>query len=214
MLFAVGLTVLVGSWARGWRAVAASALAPVFLTAASQLAPGNTYAVTNDLAYFALVMIGAPILAGRVMADRRRITASLAAEHRRSVARRDLAAAAASAEERLRLAAGLDAAVSARLAQIIGQAAELPVAAGSDPQRELAQLSAIERSARATLEDIRHLLGTLRRDEEPEARHATPPQASSRPRTVRRFGRAGSSAPPLRWVLQSRPQAPSPPSSS
>jgi signal transduction histidine kinase len=155
-----------GAHARGAGLAAGLALGVAGLTLASRLDPANEYSVLDDLVWFAAFMVGAPALAGRLLASRARLLADLRGRTARLERERESAAEAARLEERDRLAGELHDALAHRIGEIALQAAGAERVAARDPGRALEALEQIEATARAGLSDIREVLGVLRRGDE------------------------------------------------
>lgn len=165
------LVVIVGAFSLGaharapWRAVVGVVVATAGMALANQLDPNVTYSAIDDLAFFAMILT-APAIVGYLL--RRR--GQLAVELRRRVeelrAARAEEGVAAAAEERASVALGLHDALAHRIAEISLQAAGAQRLAGEDPARARRALAAIEDAARAALDDIRTVIGVLRRGED------------------------------------------------
>jgi len=154
---------LAGRWtASAVRVAAVAAVAVVAMTTANQIAPEQTYSALDDLVFFALAL-GTPTLIGRMLRLRAGSIRELAARAEALRAVRAAEAAAAVAEERARLAIGVHDALAQRIGEIALQAAGAQRLAGREPARALAALARIEATARAALEDIRQVVGVLRR---------------------------------------------------
>jgi signal transduction histidine kinase len=153
--------------------VAGAAFAAAALTAANQLA-GEDYSVLDDLVFFTLIL-GAPTTFGVLLRRRAEQSAERAARAATLRERLAEAAAASVAEERAHVAIGVHDAVAHRVGEISLQAAGAARVADSDPQRARVALASIEAGARAALEDIREVIGVLRRDEAEPVPAAGPP---------------------------------------
>ena len=147
------------------RAAAGTAVAVGAGTLANQIAPGVEYPPLDDLVFFALVL-GAPAVVGQLLRRRADLIAELDARAGALRAAREDAAAAATAEERARLAIGVHDALAHRVGEITLQAAGAQRVAGEEPGRALAALARIEAAARGALDDIRGVIGVLRAGDE------------------------------------------------
>ena len=107
----------------------------------------------------ALSAVAAPAVAGRVVRHLRELNAQLRHE-------RELAERAAVVEERSRIARELHDVVAHGISVIAIQADAAEAALERDPELARAPLAAIRRSAKASLEEMRHLLGVLREGDE------------------------------------------------
>lgn len=148
-----------------WRVATGVAVAVGGLTAANQLEPDLTYSALDDLVFFALFATATAVF-GRLLGRRAELVAELRERTTALRAARAEEAAAAAAEERARLAVGLHDALAHRIAAISLQAAGAERVAARDPARSREALARIESGARAALDDIRSLIGALRRGEE------------------------------------------------
>jgi signal transduction histidine kinase len=147
----------------GWSIAAAG------LTLANQLDTSTGFSALNDLAFFA-GLVGAPIVLGHVLGAR---SAQIRELHERTellVAEQGIVVAAARAEERSRIAREVHAAIAQRIGEIALQAAGAERIATSDGERALEALAHVESTARASLDEIRQVIGVLR--EPPVGRHA------------------------------------------
>src|ERR687891_848279 len=125
------------------RAAAGTAVAVGAGTLANQIAPGVDYPPLDDLVFFALVL-GAPAVVGQLLRRRADLIAELDARAGALRAAREDAAAAATAQERARLAIGVHDALAHRVGEITLQAAGAQRVAGEEPGRALAVPARIE----------------------------------------------------------------------
>jgi len=164
------LAVVVACFALGahaaapWRAAVGGAVAAAGMTLGNQLGAGDEYPVLDDLAFFA-ILCGAPLLVGHALGRRAELVARLDERTRALRAAREEQSAAALAEERALLAIALNEALAHRVGEMSLQAAGAERLAAGDPARAREALAAIERTARAALDDIREVIGVLRREE-------------------------------------------------
>src|SRR5919109_749644 len=113
-----------------------------------------------------VLLVGAPILVGRVLRHRARLNRTLV-EKRRLLERERLEGAAVAAEEeRTRIAGELHDVVAHALSAMVVQASGARRLAERDPARAGDAFLAVERSGREALTEIRGLLGVLRREDE------------------------------------------------
>jgi signal transduction histidine kinase len=123
---------------------------------------------------FALI-IGAAWLLGYFVGDRHVYAARLEERTAELEQAREELARRAVAEERLRLARELHDVVAHSMSVIAVQSGVGAHVAESRPEEVGKALSAIEATSRATLEELRRLLGVLRQDSEPQASLAPVP---------------------------------------
>jgi len=165
----LGVAILVAVYsvaAYGDRWVSLAGLAAAELgSAAVQLTPGRFQAptpVSNAL------VIGAAWLLGYFVGVRRAYTTQLERTAELEQAREELARRAVT-EERLRLARELHDVVAHAMSVIAVQSGVGAHVANTQPQEAAKALAAIEATSRAALEELRRLLGVLRRrDSEPQ----------------------------------------------
>ena len=203
---------LLGRFARSAGVVAAgAAAATAAMTAANQLDPDLAYTPLDDLVFFAL-LVGTPAVLGHLLRRRADTISALAAHTDALRAMRDEEAAAAAAEERARLALALHDAVAQRVGDMSIQAAGAERVAGESPARARAALERIEAGARAALDDIRSLIGVLRRGDDDlglaphRAPQAAPLGLAPQPdaHTARREGPVGDASPAAPGLLARR----------
>jgi signal transduction histidine kinase len=144
---------------------------------------------TNYILTAAAVIFGV-VLLGRVLRNRATLNKTLRDKARRLEAERAERAAAATGEERTRIAGELHDVVAHALSAMVVQASGARRLAERDPARAGHAFLAVETSGREALTEIRRLLGVLRREDE---ELALAPQPSLRHVTslVRRFEAAG-----------------------
>jgi len=114
----------------------------------------------------AVLIVGAPILIGRVLRHRARLNRTLVEKTRRLERERMESAASAAEEERTRIAGELHDVVAHALSAMVVQASGARRLAERDPQRAGEAFLAVEQSGREALTEIRRLLGVLRREDE------------------------------------------------
>lgn len=105
---------------------------------------------------------------------------------------RDQAAEARRAvvEERARIARELHDVVAHRVSLMTVQAGAAKTVAADDPQRAIQAMAAVEQAGRQALDELRHLLGVLRPEDEGESL-APQPGIADVPRLVDQFAQAG-----------------------
>lgn len=124
----------------------------------------------NDDAASFVFTVGAivfgPALLGRVLRNRAALNRTLHDKARRLQRERAQRTAAAAGEERTRIAGELHDVVAHALSAMVVQAAGARRLADRDPARAADAFLAVETSGREALDEIRRLLGVLRRDDE------------------------------------------------
>jgi signal transduction histidine kinase len=111
-----------------------------------------------------LVIVAAPVLAGRLLRDRARLAKALHAASGEEDAERW--ADQAVAEERTRIAAELHDVVARALRRMVVDADGAAAAVDADPGRAALAFAAVEQTGRDALAEIRRLLGVLRREDD------------------------------------------------
>jgi signal transduction histidine kinase len=111
-----------------------------------------------------LVIVAAPVLAGRLLRDRARLAKALHAAAGEEDAERW--AGQAVAEERTRIAAELHDVVARALRRMVVDADGAAAAVDADPGRAALAFAAVEQTGRDALAEIRRLLGVLRREDD------------------------------------------------
>jgi signal transduction histidine kinase len=128
----------------------------------------------SDLLFLATIMVGGPVLLGRLVRDRSRLGRALRAKAAALEEERAASSAAAVSEERARIAAELHDMVSSALASMVGQSETAERLARGDPDGAEAALESIETTGREALAEIRLLLGVLRREDDEAALEPLP----------------------------------------
>jgi signal transduction histidine kinase len=120
----------------------------------------------DDFVWAATVLIGGPVLLGRLVRSRMRLNQAL--RERAEAVERDRAVrtAGAVADERRRIAGELHHLVKDALESMVGQAAAAERLARSKPELAERAFASVEVRGREALDEIRRLLGVLRRDDE------------------------------------------------
>ena len=114
----------------------------------------------------AALVVGGPVVAGRLVAHQRRQTALLEELTGRLVQERAMAERAAVAEERSRIARELHDVIGHEVTVIALQAGAAAAALAKAPERAAAPVEAIRRSAVEALTEMRRVVGMLRGAEE------------------------------------------------
>lgn len=152
------------------------------LALANQVSAPEEYPLWNDVVFFAVVL-GAPALVGRAVAERARQLREVTARTDQLQRQRADERRTARLEEQARVEAGVQHAVLQRMGAIALQATGAERAATTDPGRAQQALVALECSARAALDELRAVLGSLRAPE-PEPPQTEPVTAAAVPTRV------------------------------
>jgi signal transduction histidine kinase len=128
----------------------------------------------GDVLFLSTIMVGGPVLLGRLVRDRSRLGRALRAKAAALEAERAARSAAAVSEERARIAGELHEMVSTALAAMVERSETAERLARSDPDAAEAALEAIESTGREALSEIRLLLGVLRREDDEAALEPLP----------------------------------------
>jgi signal transduction histidine kinase len=165
------VAILVAVYSAGRYVAGAKALAGAALAVAAVAATRIAFDPAVDgpgPAVVTVIAVALPFLVGRWAHGQNRLQRELEARALRRERERERDARDAAEEERMRIAADLQAAIADRLAEIVRRARELPGHLGREDHaaaREL--LGAIADTARESLADVRRVLGILRRDDQP-----------------------------------------------
>lgn len=173
--FAVMLTVLGAASVtenRRFAAVAATTLAWAVAAALTESTDGGT---VDDLVWAICAMAGLPLLLGRLFGGRVRLNLALFDKTQRLERDRGRQAAQAVADERARIAGELHDVIAHALSGMVVQATAARRLVDGDPDRARAAFGAVEQAGREALDEMRRLLGVLRRD---DAELALAPQPS------------------------------------
>lgn len=154
----------------------------IALALANQVSAPEEYPLWNDVVFFAVVL-GAPALVGRAVAERARQLREVTARTDQLQRQRADERRTARLEEQARVEAGVQHAVLQRMGAIALQATGAERAATTDPGRAQQALVALECSARAALDELRAVLGSLRAPE-PEPPQTEPVTAAAVPTRV------------------------------
>jgi signal transduction histidine kinase len=128
----------------------------------------------SDVLFLATIMVGGPVLLGRLVRDRSRLGRALRAKAAALEEEHAARSAAAVSEERARIAVELHEMVSTALASMVDESATAERLARSDPDAAEAALESIELTGREALGEIRLLLGVLRREDDAAALEPLP----------------------------------------
>jgi signal transduction histidine kinase len=152
----------IGANLEGHRLIAGVAWLVALVTAMAILDPTSDDGL--NLIWGWLVIVAAPVLAGRLLRDRARLARSL-----RAAASEDDAeawAAQAVAQERSRIAAELHEVVARALRRMVVDADGAAALVDAEPARAPLAFAAVEQTGRDALAEIRRLLGVLRREDD------------------------------------------------
>ena len=152
----------IGANLEGRRLTVGVAWLVVLVTIMSVLDPGSDDGL--NLLWGWLVIVAAPVLAGRLLRDRARLARSLRAAASGEDA--EAWAAQAVAEERSRIAAELHDVVARALRRMVVDADGAATLVDAEPGRAPLAFAAIEQTGRDALAEIRRLLGVLRREDD------------------------------------------------
>jgi signal transduction histidine kinase len=128
----------------------------------------------GDFLFLTTIMVGGPVLLGRLVRDRSRLGRALRAKAVALEEERAARSATAVSEERARIAGELHEMVSAALAAMVDESERAERLARSDPDAAEAALDSIETTGREALGEIRLLLGVLRREDDEAALEPLP----------------------------------------
>ena len=120
----------------------------------------------GSLAFITLILVVAPVLAGRVMRSRTQLARILRAKADAAEREREQAVREAVADERVRIAGELHDVVSHALSAMVVQASAARRLARRDPDRGREAFAGVEKAGREALAEMRRLLGVLRREDE------------------------------------------------
>jgi signal transduction histidine kinase len=148
------------------RELVVGAVAAVGLLTATALLEGASGDLVSGVAWVAIIPVGVPALAGRVLRSRNALNRRLdeqAREIERNRAEREQAAVLS---ERTRIARELHDVVAHDVSVMLVQAAAAKRTVPADPERARAAIAAVEDTGREALGELRRLLGVLRRGDE------------------------------------------------
>ena len=122
--------------------------------------------LADDLLWLGLVFVAAPVVIGRLIHNRSQLQGALRAKAERLERERRERAEEAVAEERARIAGELHDIVAHALSEMVIQASAARRLAGRDDASAAGAFVAIEGRGRDALDELRRLLGVLRREDE------------------------------------------------
>ena len=156
-----------GAWLPARRAVAAVASALVMLIAWALMPPGaaTTLSEVPGPTFYVVMLLVPTWSVGRVIRRDRESARKFAALADATVVLSRQEAAAAAAAERDRISVELHDIIAHSVSAMVVQAGSARLLLRTDPERARESLSAIERTGRDTLSDLRSLLGLLRRQQ-------------------------------------------------
>jgi signal transduction histidine kinase len=169
---------LVGAWLRPVPGALTCLGAVAALTVANQQTDAGRYSAANDFFFFA-VLVGGVALAGELITAR----AAQVRDLRRLSAVRETQRAvelqAARLEERTRIDAGITRSMMQRMSALVVQAAGVRREGSAGPARD--GVARMEAAGRATLDDLREVLGSLREPPDPAPEEPAPPIPAEAP---------------------------------
>lgn len=174
----------VGARVRAQWSVVACAAAVVLLTVADQIGSPGRFASLNDVAFYAIAVV-APAVVGAVVADRSRQIRQLRELSSALEADRDLPAEVARAAEAERLRNAVDSVVADQIRALIADAACAELNVRGSPLLAREAMARVESAARAVLNDLREVIGTLELDGSGGRDTAGAAEAESRPEVIR-----------------------------
>jgi len=151
----------IGRYAPGWRFPVAAGLLSVGMSATVFIE--DAFEVSEI--FWTIFLFGLPMLAGRALRSRALLQAELREKAERAEAEREWRARYAVEDERERIAEELQTLVANGLSAMVVQAETVPRAiATGDSAGAAVALTAVEETGRDALNEMRRLLGVLRRD--------------------------------------------------
>lgn len=178
-----GLALLSGLAARALVLAGATPGVVVLLAVADQVGSPGQFALADDGVFYAVV-VGAPALAGAMVAVRSAAVRELEARRAQLLERREIVVLAARSAEVGRVEQEVDEALAHRLRAVIDGIADASARASSRPDAVPSALEEVGSSARAALGLLRDVLGVLRPPEPTPAMTITVPPARPRQRRV------------------------------
>ena len=154
----------IGAYTEGRRLVGGVAVLAVGSSIAI-LADKPTPGGPEDFLFVATIVIGGPVLLGRLVRARLKLNQALRDKAAAAEDEREAKAAAAVAGERARIAGELHQMVSDALASMVVQATTAEELARSQPEGAEGALGSVETTGRDALGEIRKLLGVLRHED-------------------------------------------------
>ncbi len=140
------------------RELAIGSTLPLLLITVVNLLDPTTNSLVGGLAFTAVFIVGAPLLAGRLLRDRSRLVTQLRQQEALLHAEREASADAALAGEKLELAAQLQAILETGMDRLV---ALVKLAQVADEQHRQAAVGAIEAVARDLLGELRQVLASI-----------------------------------------------------
>jgi signal transduction histidine kinase len=140
------------------RELAIGSLLPLLLIAVINLQDPTTNSLVGGLAFTAVFVVGAPLLAGRTLRDRSRLVTQLRQQEALLHAEREASADAALAGEKLELAAQLQAILETGMDRLVAQ---VNLAQVADQAHRQSAVGGIEAVARDLLGELRHVLASI-----------------------------------------------------
>lgn len=122
----------------------------------------DDFGVVSDIAFTAVIAVGAPFLAGRALRDRRQRTDELERLNRELRAEREETARLAVLDERARIAREVHDVVAHSVSLMVVQAGAARHLLTRDPDRSRVALASVESVGREALHELRQTLGVLR----------------------------------------------------
>ena len=186
---AMGLAFCIALWASEPETAAAVVITVAGLTASLAI-EGDNGQIVGDAAFILLVIMGMPLVAGRILRARMALNARLdeqARELEHNRAEREQAAVLA---ERTRIARELHDVVAHDVSVMLVQAQAARRIVPTDPERAREAIAAVEATGREALGELRRLLGVLRRGDEDLAL-APQPSLARVPALLERIRAAG-----------------------
>jgi signal transduction histidine kinase len=122
--------------------------------------------IPGDYVFIGVVVVGGPLLLGRIIRHRSRLNRALREKARLLEAERSARAEQAVLEERTRIAGEMHDVVAHALSAMVVQAGAARRFVERDPARAGEAFAAVEGTGREALTEIRRLLGVLRREDE------------------------------------------------
>ena len=170
----------------------------------------------GDFLFVATIVVGGPILLGRLVRARVKLNQALAGKAAAAEDDREARAAGAVVAERARIAGELHHLVRDALASMVAEAATAERLARTQPDDAELAFGAVEDTGREALGEIRALLGVLRREDEELAFAPQPSLAhvADLVARVRAAGPAGRARRRAASTSRSRPASTSPPIAS
>ena len=140
------------------RELAIGGVLPLLLILVINLLDAGQNSLVGGLAFTAVFIVGAPLLAGRLLRDRSRLVTELRQQEALLHAERQASAEAALAGEKLELAAQLQAILETGMDRLV---ALVNLAQGADEQHRQSAVGGIEAVARELLGELRQVLASI-----------------------------------------------------